>query len=163
MGADRVTLTAAGELALRRGTRMLEPAEVEAACAAAGVGHDAFVSAVQALKRDELIAVQIAEPSVVVLAAITDKGLARHLRATRPDLAEFERRLWDKVEQAVEQGPTPLAEEVGEPALLVEWMLDRWVTERRLVYSKAPGRRFRIHKVLRPLPGARPAAAEPAP
>ena len=162
MGPEGVTLAAAASCALARGTRMLEPAEVEAACAAQGVGHHDYVSALRALKQHGLVALQVVEPSAVVLLAVTNDGLQRHVEATRPDLADVERRLWDAVEAALEQGrgPTPLAEQVGEPALLVEWVLDRWVSERRLVYSKAPGRRFRVHKVL--LPGARPAASEPA-
>lgn len=52
-----------------------------------------------------------------------------------------------------------MAEEIGEPPLLVEWLLDRWVTQRRIVYSKAPGRRFGIHRLL---PGAASTSAEPS-
>lgn len=147
--------------ALARGTRMLEPHEVAAACAAQGVDHHVYVSALRALKQDDLVALQVAEPSTIVLLAVTNKGLGRHLRTTRPDLPDVARRLWQVVADAAGQGPQPLDEQVGEPALLVEWLLDRWVNERRLLYSKAPGRRFRIHRLLSP--GARPATSEPAP
>jgi hypothetical protein len=56
----------------------------------------------------------------------------------------------------------PLAAQVGEPPLLVECLLDAMVNQRRLVYSKAPGRRFRVHRVVGDRsPGAAAAPAEP--
>jgi hypothetical protein len=60
-------------------------------------------------------------------------------------------RLAEAATSAAGQGPVPLADQLGEPALLVEVLLEQWAHERRVVYSKAPGRRFRIHKIL-PVP-----------
>jgi hypothetical protein len=101
----------------------------------------------------------VADPSTVVLLAITNAGLEAHIDDARPDLASVEAQLAAAVRTAEGAGPVSLAEELGEPALLVECLLDRWVSERRIVYSKAPGRRFRIHRVL---PGPAASSSEPA-
>lgn len=142
----------AAALALATGTHMLDPPVLEEGCAARGIDHDGWFAALVDLRRRDLIALQTAEPSFVVLAAMTNAGLQRHLRRTRPDLDQVKRRLAAVVVKAEGQGLTDLAQAVSEPALLVECVLDRWVNDGRLVYSKAPGRRFRIHRLLSDLP-----------
>ena len=142
----------AAALALATGTRMLDPSVVEERCSARGIGHDDWFAALVDLRRQDLIALQTAEPSLVVLAAMTNAGLQRHLGRTRPELDEVTGRLATVVVEAEGQGPTDLAQAVSEPALLVECVLDGWVNEGQLVYSKAPNRRFRIHRLLRALP-----------
>ncbi|MFN2506550.1 MAG: hypothetical protein ABR540_20465, partial [Acidimicrobiales bacterium] len=66
---------------------------------------------------------------------------------TRPDLPDVLDRLRAEARRAEPNAAVPLAEAVGEPPLLVECLLDAWVAERQIVYSKAPGRCFRIHRV----------------
>jgi len=145
--ADEV-LAAVAAIALATGTRMVEPAAAERAAAARGVGHDRWFAAAVDLKGRDLIALQTAEPSHVVLLAVTNAGLQRHLAATCTDLADVRRRVEAAAVAAAGQGAVDLADALGEPPLLVECLLDHLVNRRRLVYSKAPGRRFRIHKVV---------------
>ncbi len=159
-----LVLAEAAALALATGTRMVDPRAHELACAEAGVGHEQWYAALGALRAADLIALQTFEPSGVLLLAVTNAGLHRHLRATRHDLGAIKRRLAAAVIDAAGRGATPLADVVGEPALLVECLLDQWVGQRKVVYSKAPGRRFRVHKLgPAPLPGAAAPAPEPAP
>ncbi|MGH9225334.1 MAG: hypothetical protein ACRD2W_16480 [Acidimicrobiales bacterium] len=143
-----VVLSLAVELALSTGTRMVEPPAIEAAAAAEGIGHDRLFAALVELRGRELVQLATAEPSQVVLLAVTNAGLRAHLRATRQDLADIEQRLARAAAAAAGQGAVSLAEEVGEAPLLVECLLDDLVSKRRLIYSKAPGRRFRIHRLL---------------
>lgn len=155
--ADTATvLHVAAELALARGVRMLEPAATELAAAERGVDHDRWFAAAVELKRQDLIALQTAEPSHVVLLAITNAGLQRHLKATRPDLPAVRRRVAQAAAAAAGLPAVALDEQVGEPPLLVECLLDHLVNQHRLTYSKAPGRRFRIHRVFSEAVGPRP-------
>lgn len=146
MSTDQV-LAVAAEAALVSGTRMLEPVTVERACAEQGIGREAWLSALIALRDQQLVQLA-AEPAGVALLAITNAGLLRHLERIRPDLSGVRARLAAAVTEAEGRGAVPLSESVGEPALLVECLLDDWVAARRLVYSQAPGRRFRVHRVL---------------
>lgn len=145
--ADAV-LAVVMELALATGRRIVDPLDAEAACAGAGIGHDQWFAAVAELRAQGLVALQTAPPSQVVLLAATTAGIFRHLRATRPDLEAVRRRLADLVSEVERNRAVALADMLGEPPLLVECLLDIWVTQRRLVYSAAPGRRFRIHRVM---------------
>lgn len=157
-------LAEAARLALATGTRMVDPSAHELACAEAGVGHDDWFAALLALKGDGMVQLATGEASCVSLVALTNAGLERHLQATRHDLSEVNRRLAAAVIDARGQGPTDLAGAIGEPPLLVECLLDGWVKQRRIVYSAAPGRRFRIHKLGPvPLPGAAAPAPEASP
>lgn len=157
-------LAEAARIALGTGTRMVDPRAHELACADAGIGHDDWFAALRALRAEHLVALQTFEPSNVLLLAVTNAGLQRHLRASRPDLSAVRARLAAAVVEAMGIGPVALADIVGEPPLLVECVLDGWVNQRRVVYSKAPGRRFRVHKLgPEPLPGAAAASAETAP
>ena len=154
--ADAETvLGAAAELALATGTRMVEPAAIERAAADRHIAHERLFAGLVELRGHGLVQLAAAEPSQIVLVAMTDAGLRRHLEATRPDLAEVEARLATAATGAAGQGPVPLADELGEPPLLVELLLDAMVNQRRLVYSKAPGRRFRIHRVTASAPPRR--------
>ena len=143
-----IVLAVAAELALATGTRMVEPAALAAEAAARGLDHDRLFEAAAGLRDRQLIQLATAEPSQIVLVALTNAGLLHHLAVTRPDLPAVEPRVIAAATAAAGQGPQPLADQLGEPSLLVECLLDGLVSERRLVYSKAPGRRFRIHRVL---------------
>lgn len=137
-------------LALGTGRRIVDPVAVEAACADRGVGHDQWFAAMAALAEGGLVRMRTAPPSQVVLLSVLDAGLLAYLTGAGVDLADVERRLWHAVVAAPPREAVALHDLVAEPALLVETLLDRWVLERRVVYSKAPGRRFRIHRVLTP-------------
>ena len=128
---------------------MVEPAELLAACP----GVDVVAAAVE-LKQLGLIQLALGDGPSIVLLALTNAGLLHHLAATRADLPAVEAQLGRAATAAAGQGPVDLSAAVGEPRLLVECLLDTWVAERRLTYSTAPGRRFRVHRVLAPLPGA---------
>jgi hypothetical protein len=128
---------------------MIDPLALEVACGRKGVDQDAVFAGLLDLRRRGLVQLQAAEPSVVVLLAITDRGVLDHLERSGCDLASRRERLAEAATSAAGQGPVPLADQLGEPALLVEVLLEQWAHERRVVYSKAPGRRFRIHKILR--------------
>jgi hypothetical protein len=163
-GPEDHVLAVVVERALETGRRILDPLAAEAACAERGVDHDAWFAAVGALRRRGVVALQTAPPSQVVLLAATNSGVLAHARSTRPDLGAVVDRLGEAVRAVPTNHAVGLAEMVGEPALLVECLLDSWVTEGRIVYSLAPGRRFRIHRVLLDgsLPGPAASAPEPA-
>ena len=143
-------LAVAAELALATGTRMVEPADLEHRAATEhGLDHDRLFAALVDLRTRHLVQLASAEPSQVVLVALTNAGLLHHLRATRSDLDGVEARLLQAAAEAAGQGAVPLADQLGEPPLLVECILDALVNRRRVLYSTAPGRRFRIHRVQR--------------
>ena len=152
MTADRsvaaTVLAVVVDLALVTGRRIVDPVVAERACLTAGVGHDAWFAAVADLRRRGRVALQTAPPSQVVLLAATTSGILAHVGATRADLDAVRQRLAQRVREAEPNRAFPLAELMGEPPLLVECLLDTWVNERRLVYSSAPDRTFRIHRVM---------------
>ncbi|MDQ3980994.1 MAG: hypothetical protein M3314_15845 [Actinomycetota bacterium] len=144
---ELVVLGEVVERALASGRRIVDPIAAEAGCLERGVGHDQWFSAVAALGARGLIASQTATPSQVVLLAATNQGILRHLDWSDFDLDGARERLVSALRAAELNRPLPLADVIGQPPLLVECLLDEWVTQRRVRYSPAPGRRFRIHWV----------------
>lgn len=144
---DAIVLAEVVERALNTGRRIVDPLQAEAACLPRGVSHDDWFAAVATLKGQGLVALQTAPPSQVVLLAATNAGILRHLEVAGFDLERAKERLARAVRAAEPNCPEALADVVGQPALLVECLLDAWVDERLVVYSPAPGRRFRIHRV----------------
>lgn len=151
-------LAAAAELALRTGTRVVEPWLLLAAFP----GDDIVAAAVE-LRERGLIQLALGDGPAVVLLALTNAGVLHHLVATRPDLADVRARLAAATTLAAGRGPVDLAGAAGEPRLLVECLLDSWVADRLLTYSPAPGGLLRVHRISGRLPGAAAAAPEPAP
>ena len=145
--SEPIVLAEVVDLALRTGRRIVDPVTAEAGCLERGVSHDEWFAAAISLESLGLVALQTAPPSQVVLLAATNPGILRHLQATGFDLERAKERLARAVCAAEPNQPFPLAEAVDQPALLVECLLEGWVDERLLVFSKAPGRRFRIHRV----------------
>ncbi|MCA1675335.1 MAG: hypothetical protein LC799_25155 [Actinobacteria bacterium] len=143
--APASVLAQAAELALHTGRRIVDPDAVEAAC---DLDHDTWFAAILALWKAGLLELSVPEPTQVALLAITNPGILHHVQTARPDLETVLDRLRTAAVRAEPNAAVPLAEWVGEPPLLVECLLDVWVAERQIVYSKAPGRRFRIHRVL---------------
>ncbi|MFP5318941.1 MAG: hypothetical protein ACLGI2_11700 [Acidimicrobiia bacterium] len=139
-------LAVAADLALATGTRMVEPAALEAGCARRGIDHDDCYAALVRLREDGLLQLAASPSTQIVLVALTDAGVLRYAAEVRPDMDQVRAQIASAAAAAVGRGAVDLAAEVGEPPLLVECVLDQWVRERRVVYSKAPGRRFRIHR-----------------
>lgn len=147
---DAAVLAEAAALALATGRRIVDAAPLEAACLARGIGHDGWFASMERLMGQGLLRMRTSPPSAVQLISVSERGLIAHLEASRPDLGAVEERLWAVVKDAPAREPLAFHEMLGEPALLVETLLDRWVSRRRVVYSKAPGRRFRIYRILQP-------------
>lgn len=139
-------LAAAAELALSGGTRMVEPGVLEAACAGRGLDHERCFTALVALRDAGMLQLAASPTTQVVLVALTDGGVLRYAETARPDMQDVRERIGSAAAGAVGQGAVDLAAEVGEPPLLVECILDQWVREGQVVYSRATGRRFRIHR-----------------
>ena len=133
-------------LALATGRRIVDPLAAEAGCRDRGVGRDQWFAAARALEDAGLVALQTAPPSQVVLLAATNIGILHHLEATNFDLDGTRQRLAGVLQKTELNRPVDLAEGADAPALLVECLLDGWVDQRLVVYSLAPGRRFRIHQ-----------------
>lgn len=149
----------AAALALATGRRIVDPGALEAACARRGLDHDTWFAAMNELLDRGLVQMRTAPPSQVQLLSLRDEGLLAHLGASGVDLGGVEDRLWAAVTAAPPGEAVALHDQIAQPALLVEALLDRWVAQRRLVYSKATGRRFRVYRVL---PGAGPGSDAPA-
>lgn len=145
---EAAVLGEAVTIALATGRRIVDPGPLQEACAARGIDHDAWYAAMEALAAMRLLRMRTMPPSQVQLLSTLDAGVFHHLAATRPEMPQVEAAVWRAVTDAPLAEAVALHEHVGEPALLVEMLLDRWVMERRVVYSKAPGRRFRIHRLL---------------
>lgn len=158
---DEVLAEVAGA-AVAAGTRMVDHVAAQEACRRRGIAHDHFVAALVELKAADMVGLQLSPAGAVVLLAVSNTGLQHHLMATQADLGELRRRVEGAAGAAVGAGPVRLQDQLGEPALVVECLLDSLVNRRRLVYSKAPGRRFLVHRVHRDGPGS-PGPPAPAP
>ena len=122
---------------------MVEPLELEEAC---GLDHDGCIAALVALRDAGSLQLALSPSSQIVLVAMTDAGVLRYSEEARADFDAVRRRVAEAAAAAVGRGGVDLAVQVDEPALLVECVLDQLVRERRVVYSKAPGRKFRVHR-----------------
>lgn len=141
----------AGEQAVARGHRLLDPAALEAAAAAEGVDRDAFLAALLALAGGRIVNVHTFGGSLVTLLRLTEDGFVAHLTATRGDLHKVRSRVADAVRAMADAGrldqAVDLASDLGEPKLVVEVLLDELRNQGRLVFTNIPGGRFRIHRV----------------
>ncbi|MGI8686682.1 MAG: hypothetical protein ACR2MO_16595 [Acidimicrobiales bacterium] len=142
----------AGEQALARGHRLLDPLALEAAAAGVGVDSDRFLAAILALAGARVVNVHTFGPSsLITLLRLTEDGFVRHLTATRSDLDAVRGRVLDALRaQAGGSGlgqAVDLAGALGEPTLLVEVLLDELRGQGRLVFTNVAGGRFRIHRM----------------
>lgn len=144
---EALALAQTAELALAGARRIVEPDDLAAACAARGLPHPRWFRAMGALRDQGLVQLRTGSGDHVQLLALTDGGLLAHLGATRADLAEAVARTWRAAQEAAPGQAVALPEVVREPPLLVEVLLEQWARAGRLVYAKAPGGRFRIHRV----------------
>lgn len=141
----------AGEQALARGHRLLDPRALEAACAAAGLDHDAFLAAAKALAEQRTMNVRTFGPSLINLVRLTEDGFRQHLVATRSDLDAVRRRLLDTLGDIAAQNrlgeAIDLAGMLGEAKLVVEVLLDDLRDSGEVVFTPVSGGRVRIHRV----------------
>ena len=153
-GDEVLVLRRAGEQALAAGHTLLDPDALIGACRPDGLsGKDVF-AALRSLSTDRLVDLHFVGPSRVTLLRLTAGGVRRHLGLARPDLADVRRRVLDALEGggvAWQDGATvDLAGAVGEPALLVEVVMEDLRQEGRVVFSPAPGQRLRVHRLSSP-------------
>lgn len=144
----------AGEQALARGHRLLDPRALEAACAAAGLDHDGFLDAAKALAEQRVMNVRTFGPSLVNLVRLTEDGFRQHLVATRSDIDDVRRRLLGALGEEAAQNrlgeALDLAGRLHEPKLLVEVLLDELRDRGEVVFTPITGGRVRVHRVGRP-------------
>ena len=141
----------AGQQALARGHRLLDPRALEAACARDGLGHDGFFEAATALAEQRILNVRTFGPSLINLLRLTEDGFRQHLVATRSDIDGLRGRILDALREEAAQKrlgeALALAGALGEPALLVEVLLDELRDRGEVVFTPIPGGRVRIHRV----------------
>ena len=140
-------LREAGRQAMEAGHRLLDHVELEARCARAGVGHDDFFAALVTLRQEHAVNMRHVEPSRVALLQLTPAGLGRFLTLTRPDLDEVRARLISLAAAAEPNVSAPLAADLGESPLLVEFLLDEMARQGQVVASRIGRDLFRIHRV----------------
>lgn len=146
MTGAEVILVEAGEQALAAGHRLLDHVALEARCDRAGVGHDDFFAALVALRREQAVNMHHVEPSRVALLQLTPGGLGRFLALTRPDLDEVRTRLRLLAAAAEPNVSAPLATELGESPLLVEFLLNEMARQGLVVASRIGRHHFRVHR-----------------
>ncbi len=76
----------AGEQALARGHRLLDPLALEEAATGEGVGRDRFLAAVLVLADRRVVDVHTFAGALITLLRLTEDGFRAHLAATRNDL-----------------------------------------------------------------------------
>ena len=144
----------AGEQALARGHRLLDPQALETTCAAAGLDHDGFLRAAKALADQRVLNVRTFGPSLITLVRLTEDGFRQHLVATRSDIDAVRLRLLDALGEEAAQNrlgeALDLAGRLNQPKLLVEVLLDELRDRGEVVFTPITGGRVRIHRVGHP-------------
>lgn len=147
----RLLLRLAGEQALARGHRLLDPVALERAWTAAGIGRDTALEALEDLAGDGLFDIRLFGPSLIALLRLTEEGLARHLESTRPDLDDVRGRVAGALRAEEAAGrlgeAVDLAAATGEPALAVEFVLEEMRRAGSLVYNPSTAGHVRVHRV----------------
>ena len=151
-GGDAVLVhRLAGEQALAHGHRLLDPTELAASCATAGVDPERAVAALLALQDRRLVDVRTVGPALVSQVRLTEDGFVRYLTATRGDLEAVRSRVSATLCAEMEAGrlgaAIDLAGMVGEPALVVGVLLDRMRHRGEVVFTPVTGHRVRVHRI----------------
>lgn len=153
MSVDEVKLVLriAGEQAIAKGHRLLDPRSLADACGADGLTNEEYLAAIQALAEQRVINVHLFRGVSITLLRLTENGFALHLQASRTDLDAVRARVGTALETTVSEGQLgtviDLAGALGEPPLVVETLLDELRDRGDLVFSLVAGRRVRIHRV----------------
>ncbi|HET9444151.1 MAG TPA: hypothetical protein VFO65_12555 [Acidimicrobiales bacterium] len=146
-------LRLAGDQAVGNGSAFLDPDRLAAACRAAGLVPGECLPALRSLEADRLVDLHVAVPPVrwVSLLRLTPAGLGAYLEATGADLDGLRHRVVSVLTGGAVawQGgdAVDLAGAVAAPSLLVEVVLDRLRGAGLVVFSPAPGRRVRVHRL----------------
>lgn len=138
-------LHVAGEKALAAGHKMLDAAEVKAACEAVGMRHDEWFGGLVELREQKLVQMRDYDGQVALL-ALTPQGVWAYVTNARPDLADVTERLLDILDGVEANVAVALGAELGESPLLVEALLDHLAGRRLVVFSRVGADSFRIHR-----------------
>ena len=146
---DLLALERAGAQAMSRGHWTLDPSALEADCARHGLDHDRWFAALRSLQAARLVVMAWVAPSLVSVLELTDAGVAEYVERCRPDLPHVRARL---AAELARRGRRPgavvrPAASLGEPALLVEVLLQHLRAEQLVTYSTLPGGAVRLHHV----------------
>ena len=144
---DALVLSVIAEVALKNGHQFIDQNAVEARCEELGLSHDGYFESLLALGHEYLVDVEHRHPSVVVTLQITNYGLGRFFEATRPDLGTVRRRLIAGLVNGTDRERTALAATLGEPPLLVEFLLDELDLEGLLTVGKYLGNKVEVKNV----------------
>lgn len=144
---DLLVLERAGAQAMARGHSMLDPIGLEAECAHLDIDHDRWFASLKALQATKLLLLAWVAPSLVSLVQLTDAGLALAVRRARPDIDEVKTALLAHLTRLRVGGVVRPEQALGEPALLVEILLEQLRAEGLVVWSNVPGGGVRIHRV----------------
>ena len=151
-GHPALVLGLGGAQALAAGHTLLDPLTLEDAARGRGLTHNDLFEALQTLVHAGLVDMRFVKPSLVTLLRLTPAGVRGHLAATRPDLADVRSRVLAALREGAVgwQGgaPVDLAAAVGEQFLVVEVVMEDLRREGRVVFSPAPGRRLRVHRLV---------------
>lgn len=149
--ADALVHRLAGEQALQRGHRLLDPVALEHAAGAAGLDRERFLAAVGHLAATGDVDVHLFGPSLVRLLRLTEVGLVRHLLTTYRDLDQVRARVLATIRAERDAGrlgeALDLAGMVGAPPLLVEVLLDQLRDRGDVVFTPLRGGKVRLHRV----------------
>jgi hypothetical protein len=134
-----------GDQALDAGHKMLDAAEVRAACEAAGMSHDEWFGGLVELREQKLVQMRDYDGKVALL-ALTQPGVWAYVTKARADLPDITERLLDILDGVEANVAVALGAELGESPLLVEALLDHLAGRRLVVFSRVGADSFRIHR-----------------
>lgn len=147
--ADSVVLSLAADQAIASGHRLLDSPRLVDACAKADIGTDACIESISALGHADLLEVELAEPISHTRLEITNQGLATFLEATRADLGALRKQivaaLINRPDKDAPVEGSDLVEATGEPALVVELLLDQLRDRGLITLAKYIGGRMSVH------------------
>lgn len=144
---DSVVLSLAAEQAIASGHRLLDSPRLVDACAKADIGTDACLESLSALGHAHLL--ELGEPTSHTNLEITNQGLATFLEATRGDLGPLRKQivaaLINRPDKDTPVDASDLVEATGEPALVVELLLDQLRDRGLITLAKYIGGRMSVH------------------
>ena len=151
MVSDAVVLRLAGEQALAAGHTLLDPERLVEAGRLAQLGPGDVFAALRSLEAQGLANLHFVPPDRVTLLRLTGAGLRAHLATAGFDLAHLRHRVLSLLQDGTvpwhDGDPVDLAGAVGVPSLVVEVVLEDLRDAGQLVFSPAPRRRVRVHRL----------------
>lgn len=162
LAAVTTVLRLAGAQALAQGHRLLDPAALEAAAGAQGIGRNEVLAAVRVLRDDGSVNVRFCGDALIAILRLTEAGMDRWLAAEGWDTDRVEDAVVGVLQAEAAAGrlgdELDLATAVGHPPLVVETVLERLRRRGEVVYNPVGGQRVRVHRIgaLAPRPPDRP-------